>query len=412
MAKKEHLNRSPAKVTIKNVPEPAQVFFALRYFWCARILLIIAAITTAYLLRHALSGGSISGCGAGSGCDRVLGSPWAYCLGIPVSAPALLVYFALIGASFFITRSKLHRTLVWLILIGLAFATIGAGLWFTGLQIWQLKSLCKFCAFTHGCAATGALLLLSRAPIRFRSQATSSLSCGREMPFLQASISALCGLVAVMALIGLQYIFPFRSNLVKIHDGQIQIDTLELPLIGAVNAPYKIISLFDYTCPHCQELHHLLHLAQERFHQQFAIVALPAPLDAECNPVVKVTPRPHRQACEFARLGLALWRADPQAFLKFDRLIFGELPHPSLEQARKYAIDLIGEARLANSLKDEWIEKTLKIGLDIYAENGRQTGSFKMPQLMVGRVVNTGTLPRLEDLLSLLQTNLALKTHL
>ena len=62
----------------------------LRRFKTAALLLCAACLVLAgWMLFHSLTGVRMVGCGAGSGCDSVMGSPWAYVLGgIPVSLPA------------------------------------------------------------------------------------------------------------------------------------------------------------------------------------------------------------------------------------------------------------------------------------------------------------------------------------
>jgi len=52
-----------------------------------------------YLAWVAIHHGPAAGCGPTSGCSAVLQSRWAYWLNIPVSAPAVLVYLALFGAT-------------------------------------------------------------------------------------------------------------------------------------------------------------------------------------------------------------------------------------------------------------------------------------------------------------------------
>ena len=58
-----------------------------------RGLVGVASLVTVYLAYVSLVlGGGVPGCGPDSGCDRVLSSPWAYWLGIPVSLPGFVLY--------------------------------------------------------------------------------------------------------------------------------------------------------------------------------------------------------------------------------------------------------------------------------------------------------------------------------
>ena len=56
----------------------------------AGLLFLLALLGSSYLAWAAFSDSPIAGCGTGSGCDKVMGSRWAYWLNIPVSAPAAL----------------------------------------------------------------------------------------------------------------------------------------------------------------------------------------------------------------------------------------------------------------------------------------------------------------------------------
>ena len=70
-----------------------------------RGLVGVASLVTVYLAYVSLAlGGGVPGCGPDSGCDRVLSSPWAYWLGIPVSLPGLVLY-----AIFLINTFSLRR---------------------------------------------------------------------------------------------------------------------------------------------------------------------------------------------------------------------------------------------------------------------------------------------------------------
>ena len=66
----------------------------------------------------------------------------------------------------------------------------------------------------------------------------------------------------------------------EIFGGLFQINVDEVPLIGRRDAPAVMVSLLDYTCPHCRRMHGLL-LEAERAHRgKLAIATLPMPLDA------------------------------------------------------------------------------------------------------------------------------------
>ena len=119
-----------------------------------RMLLFSAAIITAYLAIATLArGGDVPGCGQDSGCDKVLGSPWAYWLGIPVSLLGLGLYGAFFISTFSLKigqQQKATRSLNSLTLF--SFATLAAAAWFVGVQAVAIKSFCPYCCTAHGLA--------------------------------------------------------------------------------------------------------------------------------------------------------------------------------------------------------------------------------------------------------------------
>ncbi|MDB4318295.1 hypothetical protein N9972_00965, partial [bacterium] len=111
-------------------------------FALVRVLALIGLAISAYLLIQKLNGTitSIKGCGGEGGCANVLGSKWSQLLGLPVSAFSTLLYLGIIGLTF-----KPQRE----ILVTIALLLIGAALWFSGLQMFVIKSFCPWCLATH-----------------------------------------------------------------------------------------------------------------------------------------------------------------------------------------------------------------------------------------------------------------------
>lgn len=359
----------------------------------------------AYLLFHALAQTAPGGCGPGSACDRVLGSAWAYWLGVPVSAFALLAYGGLCVTSGRSRRARSARREVFAPLAAMALAVtiIGAALWFVGLQVFLLKSICKFCLTAHALGVFGAGIILVTT---WRRGTTEALA-GREAAagrLRTAGVAA--GLLAVGALIGGQFAFPKALNVVRVFDGRFEFDVRDVPLLGSPEAPQVIVSLFDYTCHDCHDLHKLLVQAQARYPNRFAIAAFPCPLDAQCNPLVRRTPPAHQRACEYARLGLAVRRAQAAAFARYDEWFFGQAGLPPLDEARAFARALVGETALEAAARDPWVERTLQMGLAMFRVNYELRGASRLPQLIIGKAVSSGPIRRAEDLFRLIEHDL------
>src|SRR4051812_35662429 len=211
--------------------------------WVARICLLGSSGVAAYLLWYTLTKKPMAGCGPGSPCDRVLGSAWAYWLGIPVSAPALVAYVALLIFSFlsFGSSSKINLPNCWRGIFFLGAVIIASAIWFTVLQLSVLKSVCKFCTSAHLLGFTGALLLLSKAP--FGELKGNALLLNKR----QIVLPVLLGLLSFGALAAGQTLAPKKLNVVTIHKGDFYFDLREVPLIGTTDSPHYIVSLFDYT---------------------------------------------------------------------------------------------------------------------------------------------------------------------
>ena len=336
----------------------------------------------------------MAGCGPGSPCDRVMGSSWAYWLNVPVSAPALAIYLVLTGCALGAGSQKPKVWFSWNAGLILSIFAAATALYFTYLQVEVLKSICKFCTSTHLLGITGAAIFLWNAPRPAGWNFSRTLRYG-------AIALAMMGVV-----VGGQRMFPHKTNLVSIYRGKFQFNLRNAPLIGNPSNNDYIISLFDYTCPDCHDMHALLQKARQRKNNSFSIISLPVPLDANCNPAVRETRPKHKDACTYARIGLATRRCGREIFQQYDEWFFGSGSIPTLEAAREKAESLAGKQQLDSALADPWVEQTLREGISIYEENGRSTKSYRMPQLIIGNAVASGPVSGLDELIQLLDTRL------
>ena len=143
----------------------------LRRFKTVALLLCAACLALAgWMLFHSLTGVRMAGCGAGSGCDSVMGSPWAYVLGgVPVSLPAAMAYLLLAHCLVFLggetAEDRSLDRLLWPMMLVLGGAIVGAAIWFCYLQIFVLHAFCKYCTLLHllGVVLTGWSLFAGRS---------------------------------------------------------------------------------------------------------------------------------------------------------------------------------------------------------------------------------------------------------
>ena len=413
-----------------------------------RALLGVAMLVAGYLAVVAISNGPLTGCGAGSGCHQVLQSRWAYWLHLPVSVPAVLAYAALFIATMLAQKKRPpdEERGIWAAIVVLSVVIIGAAFWFIGLQALILKAFCKFCLLAHGCGLAAAILCLKNIPLA-SDPATPMWSAApdkRGIPRSAFFTLVLIGVAGVVMLAGGQWLAPEKRNLVKflpgtsstnnamnagqatpggqsnsiptspnahfvgprmlsLYNNQFLIRLDDVPMIGSPGASNVIVSLFDYTCPHCQELHWILLLAQRQFSNDLGIVSLPMPMSTNCNPLIPGSFNSSPNACEFARLGLAVWRAKPAVHRQFDDWMFAaDQNFLTVEAARKHAAQLVGADQLDKALSDPWVDKQILTDCQIHFANWQATGRPAMPQLILGEAVSLGPLDSVEHLQALL----------
>jgi hypothetical protein len=199
---------------------------------------------------------------------------------------------------------------------------------------------------------------------------------------------------------------PSARRMFPVYGERYQLNLFEVPALGAPTNAQVAVSLFDYTCHHCRAMHPLLVEAQRQFSNSLLIVTLPMPLDPGCNSTVTRHYPPHTNACEYARVGLAVWRADRTKHDEFDQWVMtGEKP-PPIAETRRHAAQLVGVGALEKALADPWVEEQLKTGVGIY-EMAYRAGQGSMPQLILGQSVAVGSY-LLPDLIKMLVDNLGL----
>jgi hypothetical protein len=261
----------------------------------------------------------------------------------------------------------------------------------------------------HGFGSIAAGLLLRAAPIR----AAPEVEWQREkqvfvLPALAKKLLILACLPVVLLVAGQAWHKP-KSYVVQAYGGRWQFDLAEVPLIGSPAMTNIMVSLYDYTRQSCRDMHWHLTEAYHSFSNQMAIVSLPMPMCERCNPLVKGSPPIHSNACEYARTGLALWRADRRKLHEFDEWVFKHYFAPPLTQAWAYASQLVGSNAFAQALKDPWVEQQLQRDLAIYATNNAILGRGDMPQLIIGTNVIFGTLGEVGKLKQAISDGLRLK---
>lgn len=388
-----------------------------------RVLLFLAGLGAGYLLFVSLSGSVPIGCGEGSSCDDVLASRWAYWFGVPVSAPALALYLSLLACTFFPEGGSISKPPPWRakFLVFGATAIIAAAAWFLGMQVFVLKSFCKFCLATHAVAVAAAGLIL-------KNPVAGTSGNNRKGPGLALVPALISGVTVWVALALGQTLVrpspgrvalldpaistgapPFATappaaqparppRVLRLHGGRFQLNADELPTLGSATATNLALSFFDYTCHHCREMHGHLRAIERMFAGRLAFISLPMPLDTSCNPMISSTAAAHLHACQYARLALAVWRARREVHAEFDDWLFAPAVPPGVAEARARAESLVGAAALEAALRDPWIDQQIRRNIELYVANARAAGGTGMPQLVIGNAVSRGPISGVDEL--------------
>jgi uncharacterized membrane protein len=420
---------------------------------------MVAMVGAGYLAWVAIHNGPAAGCGPESGCNAVLQSRWAYWLDLPVSVPAVLVYLALLGVTVLLQKrpSPDDQRGSWAAIIILAVIVAGAALWFVGLQVFVIKAFCKFCLTAHVCGFAAALLCLKNIPLAADPDTPmwTSGSGKRGVPRQAIFSLVLIGLAGVAVLAGGQVLVQKQRNVVKVlpvakntsasistnhsapqtpggpstdqpaspnarliaprtlslYSNQFVIKFDDVPMMGSPDSPRVIVYLFDYTCSHCRAVHPILVRACQQFSNQLGVVCLPVSLSPECNPFIPPTPsHVDSNSCEYARLGLAVWRAKPEVQRQFDDWMFAGVKPPPLEQAREYAAQLVGADKLESALADPWIKQQFLNDCRLHRANWLAVDNSVMPQIIMGDAVSCGPINSVQHLQILLNRYLGLDT--
>jgi uncharacterized membrane protein len=373
--------------------------------WVLTGLSALALALSAYLSWHYLVGGSVIGCGGGGPCDRVLSGRWSTVGGVlPVSGLAAGAYLAMLVASLFIgpaTATPVRR-LAWGAMLVLVGAAAGSAVWFIIVQKWAIGAFCPYCMATHITGLLLAALVIWRAPRQFDDDSSDvaltnpapNATTGAVIAAPVQDVSpaaprrlALAGLALAGILAACQIGFT-PATVYRGGESQVNLPAIDphaVPLVGSPDALYVVTLLFDYKCPHCQQMHFMLDEAIRRYGGKLAFALCPAPLNSKCNPYIPRDVDEFKDSCELAKVGLAVWVAKREAFPAFDRWMFsfesGDRWHPrSLDAARAKAVELVGQAKFDAAWADPWIDRYMRTSIRIYGD----TGGNAIPKLVFG----------------------------
>lgn len=341
-------------------------------------LTLVALALSIFLAVYALREGQpIPGCNEGGtfDCGHVLKSKWSRVFGVPVGVAAggayllTLVVLPFIGAG----SPPNAKRLAWTILLIAAMGIVAAAAWFLTLQTAVIGSFCIYCVITHATGVALALLIFGSAPLR------TPAGNADAAPLVSRQRLLLCVWVGLMTPILLYAgVAPQPIMLLRGSPMPIQLVPEDFPRLGDVTRGTVLLSLSDYSCPHCRGMHEYLLRAKERYGNAVSIVILPMPLDGKCNARVKRTEKRHENACELARHALTVWRAKPEAFPEYDAWLFKpEMPRLPVD-AQSKAIELVGKEAFERAQADPWVQSKLEMSIRLYDA----LGGGSLPKLL------------------------------
>ena len=341
------------------------------------VLTAIVLLLSVVLCIHSISGHGLIGCTQGTNCNIVLGSRWSFLFGIiPVSALAAGAYLTLL-ACLLLTDSKrtgsqekdflLHAVLI------ISGAITGCAVWFIWLQSQMIRAFCPYCMTAHILGIVISIL--------------SVIWCIRQKS-RRIVLNISIGVLIAAALAVVQFTTTPRTLAQRgfVNEPLRYPDPKDMPVIGNPDAKHKVTLLFDWQCSHCRRTHIMLPDAVSRLGDSIAVVCCPVSMSRECNPHISPGIDRFAGSCTFMRIGLAIWRSNPDAYREYEKWFFGtDLAQgwtpPTVEQATAMAEQLIGKERLDNAMQSRWMESYTRIVNELFGRTSRGTTSA-IPRLI------------------------------
>jgi protein-disulfide isomerase len=168
--------------------------------------------------------------------------------------------------------------------------------------------------------------------------------------------------------------------------GDTKLDVRQWALIGKLDAKYVFVEMFDYTCPHCRDLHHEIDAVLKKYGDDLAVITLPVPLNRTCNSQVGTIEAQHRDACAIANYAIAVWRLEPKKYHEYHNWLFKPTHARTAADARKHAIGIVGDARLSEILDKRLPQKFIASHVKLYSK----AGAGSIPKILFPNITLVG----------------------
>ena len=374
-----HVSAAPGLREVDSSADGSPVGPASGLAKLAAVLFGLALIIAIYLGWQSATGHAIMGCGAEGGCAKILKSKWGKVLGVPVSLPGAGVYAFLLWAAMRRVAVSLRQRR-WE--CGASILVLGGALWFVILQAFVLKAFCPWCDSAHALASVGVIVLW-----RARHQAPAIAVPGRiGLAAILVPAAAVAGMAVFQSVSPeperiqegrLSQAMLAGAGTLSLHGGRITVVPSALPRIGLPDAGIVLVTLTDFTCPHCRELHRTLTQLAAQHPGKFHAVLLPGAYEPDAR--------------ELHRIMLTLWRVDPERYATLAAgLVDGTInpaPRDVLDKIQSQLNGRFYELAWAHSV---WVQDTVRLADELLAINSREAHASTLPQVMIRDRVFTG----------------------
>ncbi len=431
-------------------------------WWMMFVCSSISVATSSYLAWASLTSSAVAGCGGGSvfDCNHVLHSRWSTVLSVPVSVPAIGTHLLVLSMLLSKCVSKRLDEWRWAAIGFAALSAALAALWFTAVQVFWLEHLCPYCLVAHACGlilavtyivnrpaqgiglkwigtaafvAVGGLIFvqgISAAPqthelidhsppqegvnaptqddaLLFEppKSADSPQSSWNPLQLQNEILKSARRLEALLhPQMGLTCELFADDDKPKVRSAlilnSIKLETAFWPLLCKPEAELVFVELFDYTCEHCQRTHKAIEGARQKLGDRLAIITLPVPLDAACNPSIKITDANHLESCLLAKLAIAVWSVEHDKFPEFHNYVFDKKPNyaAALVKAKELVDSEKLSVTLAGTIPGEYVAKHIALY--------QRAGSGTIPKLMFPKTTSVGAIESADLIVKMVEQHL------
>lgn len=168
--------------------------------------------------------------------------------------------------------------------------------------------------------------------------------------------------------------------------GNTKLDVRQWPLIGNPDAKYVFVEMFDYTCPHCRDMHHEINTTLKKFGKDLAVITMQVPLSMSCNNQVGSTEAAHRDACQLANFAISVWRLEPKKYHAYHDWLFKPTHARTAAAARQRAVEIVGEQRLQKLLSKRVPQNFIASHVKLYAK----AGAGSIPKMLFPNITLVG----------------------